>query len=130
MNSIEIDRFQHMPPVAAEPTGSVHHRQAQDQTGVDIAAAADDLAERAPVGRAPTANIARAKRQIVAFLGGIEQKRQVAWVVREVGVHLVDVAGALGQRSSKAGDISGAEAELARSREQADAWLRTSDTGH
>ena len=68
-------------------------------------------ADDAPVGDAAAGHVARAQREVGAVIAhGGEQAREVRRVVREVGVHLEDVAGAGRERAREARQVGRAEA--------------------
>jgi hypothetical protein len=99
---------------ALEPAREVPDRHAEHGARVPAAEARDEPARRGPVLDAAAVDVARAEDDVGAPAGGVQQPRQVGRVVREVRVHLDDVAGAASERVVEAGHVGRAEAALAR----------------
>ena len=66
---------------------------------------------RPQLGHAAAGDVARADHE-VGVRGGLDQRRDVRRVVREVGVHLDDELGAAGERVLEPGGVGAAEAVL------------------
>src|SRR5260221_2501780 len=121
-NLAQIERAQRLGPVAAVAAGTIVHRHAKHGAGEDVAAPADELAQRRPVGRAAPSNVARANHQ-VRPLARLEEVRQIARIVRKVGIHLEDQIVAVRDGILEAFDVGGAEAELAGTMQHVYLWL-------
>jgi hypothetical protein len=76
-----------------------------------------------PAGDAAAGHVAGAEGEVGAVAGERDQAREVGGVVRAVGVHLADELGVVRERVGEAGDVGGAEAELARAVEHLGAEL-------
>src|SRR4051794_3158318 len=82
----QVDRLEDLAPEALEPAGEIVDLDAERGARVRAAPAADRPAARPPICHPATVDISRAHHDI-GVLRGLEQARQVVWVVREVGVH-------------------------------------------
>src|SRR4249919_3298396 len=80
---------------------------------VEAAAARDELARHPPVLGAAALDPARSDHHVGAGPRALEHRLQVPGVVREVGVHLEDEVVAVGDGAAEAGEVGGAEPELA-----------------
>ena len=112
-DGVEVERLQHAAAEALVAAGQVAVGQAQDGARIEAAAAADDLAQRAPVLDAAALHVARAEHHVGALLDEAEEVGQVGGVVREVGVHLEDEVGAVVEGLAEAGHVRLAQALLA-----------------
>src|SRR5205823_1917286 len=117
---VEVDPLEHRAPVALEAAREIADPRADQDLGVDRAAAGDEPAYEPPVADAPAADVARAERDIGAVLDGGDEPGHVLRIVREVAVHLEHELGALGERAPEAGEIRGSEAFLALAVQHAD----------
>ncbi|MFA6955937.1 MAG: hypothetical protein WC538_08715 [Thermoanaerobaculia bacterium] len=111
---VEVDRLQHVAPVASESRRAVVRAQAERVPGERVRAAAQCAPSGRAVQRASAFDVTRADHH-VAFAAELEDRRNVAGVMREVGVHRHDAVEARRQRVPEAGEVSGTEAELAGS---------------
>ena len=109
-HGVEVDRLEHLAAEALEAAGEVVDVEAEHAARVVAAAAADEPPQQPPVLDAAAVDVARSERDVGAVLHRREQARQVGRVVREVGVHLEDVARAGRERAAEAGEVGGAEA--------------------
>lgn len=121
-NAIKLKALKDLAAVATIAAGTVSEGQAKDHAGIEIAAAADQLAADAPVSRPAAGDIARADHQVKGFGGGGEL-RQIAWLMGKVSVHLKDQRRAGGQGIAKTGQIGGAKALFAAAVEHMDPWI-------
>src|SRR5262249_14778284 len=98
---------------ALEPPREIANRYAQYHSRVEATAPADRSTEKPPIANSAARDIARAQYEIGSGHGPKEGS-QVAWIVREIGVHLDQEVRAAGQRVSESRRVGRAEALLAR----------------
>src|SRR5438874_10609369 len=98
MDLVEVDRLQHLPPVALEAAGEVADADAEQEARVERAAPRDDAPAESPVLGAAAVDVAGAEREVGAGLARGQQPRYVLRGVGEIAVHLEDVARAFGER--------------------------------
>src|SRR5450432_2733908 len=113
-HGVEIDRLQHGPAKALEPTGGIVEWQTSYPPGVQIRGVAEHQPPDRPVDdRHLPSVVARAKHEV-----GILNRREKHWemrrVVGEVGVHLEDKCEIALERPFEAGDVGRAQPELFR----------------
>ena len=112
---VERNRLEHTTAVALEACCGVVYIESGDKAHILRGKVAHKHTAYRPVYNINTAYITRAYSQIVAFVVTRRIKaRQVVGVVREVGIHLEDVVVTILQSPLEAGDIGGAQAQLAR----------------
>src|SRR3954470_12140538 len=110
-DAAEVDRLEHLAPVALEASGEVVHLQPEHPLGVPAAPAGDDAPPDAPALDFAAVHIARAEHD-VGVVSRAQQAREVGRVVGEVSVHLADERGAGIQGPAEAGQIGLPEPEL------------------
>jgi DNA polymerase (family X) len=112
-DALEPDCLQHGPPVALETARRVANAESEHGLGVQTASPADGAADAPPVAYRSTRHVAGAEGQIRLACRG-DEARNVAGVMREVGVHRQDELRSLGESTTEACDVSGPEAVLGR----------------
>ena len=117
-----VDPLEHGPAVAAEARGAVTHGNAQQHARVEVREARQEAPALRPVCDTAARDVARSDHQ-VGFGGDLEHVRQVARVVAVVAVHREHALVAVIERVAEAGEIGGAEAELAGAAQEGEARL-------
>jgi len=115
VDRVEVDRLEHLAPVALEAAGQITHAHAEENPGVERASRRHEPAERTPVADRAAADVARSEHDVGAFVGGRDQPGNVVGIVGEVAVHLEHELGAVGESAPEAGQVSGPETLLSRS---------------
>src|SRR4051812_42916298 len=110
-DGVEIDRLEHLAPVALESAGEVAHREPQHALGVPAPPARNDAAPDAPALALPAVNVARAEHD-VGVVGGAQQAGEVGRVVGEIGIHLADERGTGSEGPPESREVGLAEPEL------------------
>jgi hypothetical protein len=117
-----VDPLEHGAAIAAEARGAVAHGHAQQHARVQVREARQEAPALRPVRDAAARHVARSDHE-VGFGGDLEHVRQVTRVMAVVAVHREHALEAVVERVAEAGEIGGAEAELAGAAQQGEARL-------
>ena len=116
-NGEGVDGLEHLTRVAAVAAGAVTHGEAQEDARVDVREGAQEHPVPRPVRDAAAGDVAGADHHVVVGHPG-EHLRQVLRLVAEVAVHGQNTVVPVLEAVAEAGQVSGAEAELALALEQ------------
>lgn len=103
---VQVDRLQHLLPVAHEPRGGVLDRHPGDQPGIDRTAPRKQDPVLGPVDIAAALYVPGTDRYVRALVfAGIIQPDQVLGIMREIGIHFEDERVIISDRPLESVDI-------------------------
>ena len=117
-----VDRLEHGTAVAAKARGAVVHGNAQQPARVEVGEARQRAAAERPVGDPSAGDITGSDHHVV-LSGDFEHVRQVARVMAVVAVHREHAVVAVLEPVAEAGEVGGAESQLARAAQEMQARL-------